>query len=268
MKIRAALCLLALLHSGCSQAPPTVEAPSGAAPFADYPDFEILRVLPHPPDSFTQGFVFVGDRLMESTGLRGQSRLRELDPETGAVLRERSLDSALFGEGLAFLEEQLFQLTWTAGQAFIVDPDTLEVQHTLTYEGEGWGLTDWRGRLLMTDGSADLAIRDPETFERLDTRTIQKNGTPVPRLNELETVEGWVLANIWQENRVVIFDPETGQVAAEADLSPLWHHLPSGARVDVLNGLAWRGSTRTLYATGKLWPVMFELRLKGFPPPR
>lgn len=52
-----------------------------------------------PPLSVTsQGLVFVDGVLYESTGLRGRSSLRQVDADTGKVVRSTALSNDLFGE--------------------------------------------------------------------------------------------------------------------------------------------------------------------------
>ena len=65
------------LHPRPTTAPPTVPT---LRP-------EVLAELPHDPSAFTQGLELDGGVLYEGTGLEGRSQLRELDPDTGAVLR-------------------------------------------------------------------------------------------------------------------------------------------------------------------------------------
>ena len=62
--------------------------------------YRILNTYPHDPVAFTQGLIFEDGHLYESTGLYGHSSLREVDLQTGRVLRERDLASQYFGEGL------------------------------------------------------------------------------------------------------------------------------------------------------------------------
>ena len=137
------------------------ETPS---PPAEY-GYRVVESFPHDPDAFTQGLLFRDGRLFESTGGYGTSTLREVDLETGRVLRERRLGEGLFGEGLALVRDRLVQLTWREGVGFVYDARTLRTVGSFAYEGEGWGLASDGERVVMSDGTATLRFLDPATLE-------------------------------------------------------------------------------------------------------
>ena len=253
--IRAnALLVALLLLCGCAGGQAPAPAPAGYA---------IVRTLPHDTAAFTQGLLFRNGMLLESTGLYGKSSLREVDPETGAVLRKRNLPRDLFGEGLALWSNRLHQLTWREGVLLVYDGDTLETLGSLAYEGEGWGLVAWSNRLLRTDGSARLYEHDPATFRLLDIRTVTDGGHPVDRLNELEIVEGELLANRLGDTRIARINPSTGAVHGWLDLTALVPEALRGSREYVLNGIAYDPETKHLFVTGKNWPVLYMLTLEN-----
>ncbi len=74
--------------------------------------YNVINTYPHDEGAYTQGLVFEGGVLFESTGLYGESSLRRVALETGAVLQIVNLDPGYFGEGLALWEDRLIQLTW------------------------------------------------------------------------------------------------------------------------------------------------------------
>lgn len=260
-----ALFLLLLAFAGCEKHQ-TIPNPPPPAPISHYPGFELLRTFPHASEAFTQGLTFGNGRLFESTGIYGQSEVRELDAQTGSVLRQSALAPEQFGEGLMLWSNQLIQLTWKAGVARILDRDSFRVLDTFSYPGEGWGLTHDGRHWFLSDGSAQIRILDPTTREETGRLDVTENGKPLANLNELEYANGWILANIWQSDRIVAIRPETGEVGLHWSLSPLWQRLPLDARPDVLNGIAWLPHSQTVLVTGKWWPQMFEIRLDGFPP--
>ncbi|MFO7632621.1 MAG: glutaminyl-peptide cyclotransferase, partial [Caldilinea sp.] len=90
--------------------------------------------------------------------------------------------------------------------------------------------------------------------------TVTVEGELLPRLNELEYVDGKILANVWQTDFVVRLDPGTGIVDGVYDFSGLLAQAPpfDGA-YDVLNGIAYDEQTGRLFVTGKLWPYLFEV---------
>ena len=229
---------------------------AGGAPPIEY---RVAVEYPHDPAAFTQGLVYDGGALYESTGLRGRSSLRKVEPTTGRVVRKRPLSDRLFGEGLALVGDELYQLTWTAGRAFVVKLKDFSLVREYRYAGEGWGLAFDGARLVMSDGSATLRFRDPVTFRVEREVEVREGARPVEALNELEFVDGSVYANVWRSDRVARVDPASGAVTGWLDLSPLVARERSAGPADVANGIAWDG--RRLFVTGKLWRSVYGLEL-------
>ena len=224
---------------------------------------EVLESYPHDTAAFTQGLLLAGEHFYESTGIYGQSTLREVIPETGEVLREVEVPDEYFAEGLTLVGDRLIQITWKEGTAFVYNLDTFEQEDTLAYDGEGWGLCFDGKDIVMSDGSATLTRRDPETFAALGTTEVTLSGKPVTMLNELECVDGFVYANIWQSDTIVKIGA-SGQVVEEIDAANL---LPEAVQAQlvpdaVLNGIAYDPEAETFFLTGKLWPTLLEVRLK------
>ncbi len=244
-----AVIFAALLGLASCQGTPTKQVP------------EVLNTYPHDPNAFTQGLLLYGGDLFESTGLFGQSSLREVDLETGEVVRELPLGSEYFAEGLALVGDKLVQLTWQNGRAFVYDRDTFNLENRFSYETEGWGLCYDGEGLYMSDGSATLFERDAETFEIQSEKQVKLGGEPVTQLNELECVGDFVYANVWQTDRIVKIDKKSGRVVSDIDASTLFPAAERPADPNaVLNGIAFNPDTDTFYLTGKLWPKLFEVR--------
>lgn len=222
---------------------------------------EVVAVHPHDTSSYTQGLEFAPDgTLYESGGRYGSSTVREVDPETGEVLRVADLPAEVFGEGLTLIDDELVQLTWQEGRALRWDAATFAPLGEIAYPGEGWGLCDDGERLIMSDGSAALTVRDRDDFSTVDTVQVTANGTPVARLNELECVDGTVWANVYQTDTIVQIDPASGEVLAQVDAAGLLT-AEEAADADVLNGIAKvPGDGDTFLITGKNWPWTFEVR--------
>jgi glutaminyl-peptide cyclotransferase len=240
-----------------SPPPPTPPAPQPAAAAVERLKVKVLATRPHDPEAYTQGLLWHDGRLFESTGLYGQSSLREVKPETGEVLRSTSLPAKYFGEGLALVGDRLIQLTWQEGTVFVYGLARFDPRGQLSYTGEGWGLTYDGKRLIMSDGTDRLTFRDPATFASLGGVNVVEAGRPVLNVNELEWVDGVLYANVWQTDRILRIDPATGRVTAEIDAADLLSPAEA-AKAEVLNGIAWRPDTKTFYITGKRWPKMFE----------
>ena len=220
---------------------------------------EVINEYPHDSAAFTQGLIFHDGRLYESTGLYGESSLREVELETGSVVRSVELEDDYFGEGLTLLDGRLYQLTWREETGLIYDVDDLEQTGSFDYDGEGWGLTTDGEALIHSDGSHRLRYLDPQTFGVERTIDVTDGGRPIDELNELEWVNGEVWANVWHTDRIARIDPETGRVNVWLDVSGL---LPGEQRTDeeaVPNGIAYDAVGDRIFVTGKLWPTLFEI---------
>lgn len=222
---------------------------------------EIVAVYPHDVGAFTQGLELHDGVLYESTGLLGRSSLRIVERETGRVVRQRDVSDAYYAEGLTLLDGSIYQLTFRSGVCFVYDAETLAVTREHAYPGEGWGLTHHDGALWMSDGTPELRVLDPATFEERRRVTVRDEHGPVEDLNELEMVEGELYANVWMSDRIARIDPETGRVLGWIDLAFLRASLQLTEEQAVLNGIAYDAEHRRLFVTGKLWPKLFEIRV-------
>lgn len=236
-------------------ASPTIAA-NHATPIETY---RVVHVYPHDDSAFTQGLVFVGGMLYESTGLKGQSSLRMVDLQSGRVLQKHDLPAQYFGEGLTDWKNDLIQLTWQAHLGFVYDRFSFRVLRTFTYPWEGWGLTHDSQHLILSDGTSVLHLLDPITFRSVGKITVTDQGKPVLNLNELEYIHGEIYANVWQTDEIARISPKTGKVSAWINLVGL---LPTSERQNpdaVLNGIAYDGKRNKIFLTGKLWPKLFEI---------
>jgi glutaminyl-peptide cyclotransferase len=222
--------------------------------------FKVVAAYPHDARAFTQGLVIHEGRLYEGTGQYGASSLRLVDLTTGRVEKARALNPMYFGEGIAILGDKIYQLTWQNGVALVYDLDTLSVQQTLRYDGEGWGLTDDGEQLIMSDGSATIRFLDPGTFRTVREIVVRDGDRPIDRLNELEYVNGEIWSNVWYEDRIARISPRDGAILGWIDLSDLY---PKTARSSeaVLNGIAFDDASKRLLVTGKNWPQLYEIEV-------
>jgi glutamine cyclotransferase len=241
--------LISLVFAACGNGEPNRHAP-----------YEVTGRFPHDPTAYTQGLVLAGGVLFESTGLYGHSEVRRVDLRSGRVLATRSLAADRFGEGLALLNGRLYQLTWKEGVAYTYDAATLAPRDSFHYAGEGWGLTTDGTSLIMSDGSDSLRVLSPATFQAQRVLHIRYNDAPIYQLNELEYVNGEILANVYQSNWVLQIDPATGLVRKAIDFADLYPDRPPSA--EVMNGIALAPDGRQLLLTGKLWPILFQVRLR------
>ena len=230
--------------------------------------FEVVAQFPHDTGAYTQGLIWQDGTLYESTGRYGDSEVRRVDLRTGAVLASTPLASNRFGEGLALLNAKLYQLTWESKVAYVYDATSLARVDSFTYQGEGWGLATDGTSLFMSDGSDSVRVLSPATFATERVIRVRHEGSPLSKLNELEFIDGELLANVYESDWVARIDPASGTVLQLIDFATLW---PRGQRpygADVMNGIARAPKPGELLLTGKLWPTIYSVRLKGVRKPR
>ena len=225
-------------------------------------EYEIVKSWPHDRAAFTQGLIYRDGFLYESTGLNGRSSLRKVKLETGEVVQRESVASEYFAEGLTDWKDRLIQITWQSQLGFVHDLKTFRREGQFNYSGEGWGITHDARRLIMSDGTSTLRFLDPQSFQQTGALEVTYQGKPLANLNELEFVRGRIFANVWQSNSIVVIDPGSGRVTAQIDLPGLLNAEDRAGGVDVLNGIAYDARKDRLFVTGKLWPKIFELKLK------
>ena len=225
--------------------------------------FEVVRTLPNRYSAFTQGLLFDAGTLYRSNGQYGGSSVEIIELPDSAAKHEHKLAPELFGEGLAAWEGQLVQLTWKSGKVFRYRQSDLALQATQTIEGDGWGLTASDTHLVSSDGSQFLSFRNPDTLEVERRVAVTFRDRPLNRINELEWVNGCVLANIWQTPVIVVIDPGSGKVRALLNLHRLMRQqvAANGKGIGVANGIAFDAASGHLYITGKHWHSLYEIRV-------
>jgi glutamine cyclotransferase len=258
--------------------------------------FEVVAEYPHDPQALTQGLIYTGGFLYESTGRQGQSSIRKVELKTGRVIQQRAVDNRFLGEGLTEWRGQLIQLTpmrtkpngpslmlehlktfiTSFGRSLDIDSgarydlNSLEPKSTFTYGGDGWGLTHDDHQIIESDGTSMLRFLNPDTMKWQAQIGVVDAGEGIRWLNELEFINGDVYANIWQQDRIAIIQLNSGQVKGWIDLSELRPRMvPPPQDVEglgaygkaVANGIAYDPDGGRLFVTGKNWPRLFEIRL-------
>jgi glutaminyl-peptide cyclotransferase len=223
---------------------------------------KLIRAYPHDPHAFTQGLEYYGGFLYESTGIAGQSTVRKIALETGAIIQKASLPPQYFGEGLTIFHGKIYQLTWLSKKGFIYDLRSLRQIGEFPYDGEGWGLTHDDKSLIMSDGTNKIRYIDPVSFSVMRTLEVYAGAEGVVNLNELEYVKGEILANIWHSTRIDRIDARSGQVVAWIDLTSIVAKEPHGDEA-VLNGIAYDKIGDRLFITGKNWSKLFQVKVEG-----
>jgi len=237
---------------------------------AELPEQIVLKHLatfPHDSRAFTQGLLWDDGYLYESAGQYRESSLRRVDPTTGRITARVDLPPMFFAEGLALVDDSLYQLTWQENVCFVYDKKTFQRKGEFRYAGEGWGLTTDGRQLIMSNGTNVLQFIDPKTFRVLNrvnvTDSVQNRRVPVRNLNELQWIHGEIWANVWTTTRIVRINPRTGNVIGWLEMAP---YVPAEHRNDnqerVLNGIAFDPENNHVYITGKYWNVMHQFLLE------
>jgi glutamine cyclotransferase len=223
--------------------------------------YKVTRTYPHDKWAFTQGLIYDDGVLYEGTGQETGSTLREVEPETGKVLRQHNLDASLFGEGITLYKDRIYQVTWQNKVGFVYDKTDFKLINKIYYSSEGWGLATVNDKIVMSDGSNVLHFFEPEMFTVVSKLEVYDNEKKVDKLNELEFINGEIWANVWMTDLIARIDPLSGKVLAYIDLKGLLPESDRTADTDVLNGIAWDNSSNRIFITGKLWPKVFEIRI-------
>jgi glutamine cyclotransferase len=257
----ATLAFCACNRDGSNAKDPAMNEPP--MPVAPVTPATVLRSFPHDTSAFTQGLLWHEGSLYESTGREGHSTLRQVELETGKVLRKVDVPAPYFAEGLALLGGQLYQLTWQNQRGFIYSLGDFRQTGIFPYQGEGWGLTTDGTSLYLSDGSNQLRVIDPKRYAVQRTIDVMDGTVFVNDINELEWVKGEVWANVWHTDRIARIDPATGKVKAWVDLTGILEASQHPDPEAVLNGIAYDEQHDRLFVTGKLWPTLFEISVPG-----
>ncbi len=242
------------------------DAAHAAGPEIIHPErvaYELVNTYPHDESAFTQGLIYVDEKLYEGTGQYGQSELREVELNTGKPLRIRKLPREYFGEGIAYYDNQIIQLTWQEQVAFSFKPSNFDYLGAKKYTGEGWGITVIDDEYVVSDGTSTLRFYDAKTFRFTRKLKVRQSGREVSQLNELEYIDGRIYANVWHSDYILIINPDDGQVTGLIDLTQI-NPVRGPFQFDrekCLNGIAYNQKSGTLYVTGKNWPKLYEIRL-------
>lgn len=116
--------------------------------------------------------------------------------------------------------------------------------------------------MILSDGSNKIRFIDPATSQVKRTISIFDRGEPLKEINELEYVKGEIFANVWHDDRIARIDPRTGHINGWIDLGGLLKPGEVSDEEAVLNGIAYDETGDRLFVTGKLWPKLFEIKLR------
>lgn len=232
-------------------------------------DFTVMKELPHDTTAFTEGLLFHNGQLYESTGTdtnmpeSRRSLFGIVDTTTGKIHPKVEIDrNKYFGEGIAFVGNKVYQLTYKTRVGFIYDATTFKKLGEFTFPSpEGWGMTTNGVNLIMSDGTSNVTWLDPNTFRTIKVLGVTDNNGPVSNINELELIKGYLYANQWQTSYILKIDTASGKVLGKLNLDSVVgqaHNKFAGC--EVLNGIAYDSASGLVYVTGKLWPSIYEIK--------
>ncbi|MFI1773580.1 glutaminyl-peptide cyclotransferase [Thalassobellus citreus] len=225
--------------------------------------YKIINEYPHDITSYTQGLEFLNDSLYESDGLYKESKLRHIDYKTGKVLKNIDLADEYFGEGLTILHDKVYQLTWRKGTGFVYDINSFDKLSSFKYGNskEGWGLCNNDTTIYKSDGTEKIWLLNSETLVEESYIQVYTNKGKIVGINEMEWINGSIYANRYQKDGVAIINPKNGAVIGVIDFSPLKKLVTQHEGLDVLNGIAYNPTTKTVFVTGKRWDKLFEVEI-------
>ena len=233
-------------------------------------NYSIVKVYPHDTSSYTEGLEWKNNSLYESAGNYGFSKLFRYTLD-GKTLKSIPLSKEYFGEGITMFNNKIYQLTWREHKVFVYDAVTYKKINEFSWPYDGWGMTNNGKNLIIGTGGSVLYFVDPETFKILNQISVTNNYGPVSMVNELEYVNNFIYANIYETDYIIKIDPQTGSVVGVVDLNGILqksgiNYNPQnypGTNGNVLNGIAFDSAKNTFYVTGKMWPALFEIKLSN-----
>ncbi len=259
------LTLLILSACGNGSSNEEKEPEEVAGPVTPAIKYEEVDYFLHDTSLFTEGLLMHNGQLFESTGSPDKGRISLIginDLKTGHFIKKIALPhDSLFGEGIVFFKDKLYQLTYHNHIGFIYDASTYKKLGQFPIPKEGWGLTTDNNSIIMSDGTDTLNYVHADGFTIYKKLPVTENGVKRDSLNELEYIKGYIYANIWLTNNIVKINPADGKVVAKLDLSTLAFKAALTTGGDALNGIAYDSTTDHIYVTGKFWPHIHELKL-------
>lgn len=260
------LCLLAACEKRSDKNNDTVKSSPDAVASINY---SVVATHPHDVTSFTEGLqVYEGD-LYESSGApddlpQTSSIAGVVDLAEGVIHKKVVLDKhQYFAEGITFLNNKLFLLTYQTRVGFVYDARTFKQVREFNFpSAEGWGMTTDGIHLIMSDGTSRLTYLDSASLKPVKTINVSGSKGPVANLNELEYINGFIYANVYTTNYIVKIDP-SGKVVGRMDLTSLVQDARSKNNHALeLNGIALDPASGNVYVTGKLWPNIYAIKFR------
>jgi glutamine cyclotransferase len=231
--------------------------------------YTLISIHPHDTSAYTEGLLIHDAKLYESTGYTDElpqtrSLFGELSLKTGRIDPKVQLDtSKYFGEGITFLHDQWYQLTYRTKIGFVYADKTFKQIKTFVLPvKEGWGMTTDSTLLIMSEGTNIITYVDPVKLTAVKKISVEDESGPVQEINELEYIKGFIYANVYGTNFIIKIDPAGGKVVGKINFSLLKSQQRNEfAGTKEMNGIAYNPSTGRIFVTGKMWPNLFEIEL-------
>ena len=232
-------------------------------------NFAVTKTHPHDTTSFTEGFLVHDGKLYESTGSpddmpQTRSLFGIVDISTGKIEPKVEVDKAYFGEGICFLNNKIYQLTYQHGQGFIYDANNYKKlgEFKLPVQ-EGWGMTTDGEFLIISDGTNRISYLSTANFNITKQIKVSDNNGPVMKVNELEFIDGFIYANVYGTTRIIKINPSTGEVVARIELGSLVREAKARYSGSMeMNGIAYDSVQQKIFVTGKMWPIIYEIQFQ------
>ena len=231
-------------------------------------NYALVNDYPHDTTSFTEGLLIYKGQLYESTGSpenmpQTKSLFGTVDTITGKINKKVELDRNIyFGEGITFLNDKVYQLTYQTKIGFIYDAKTFNKLGEFNIPGkEGWGMTTDSTYLIMSDGTNILYYVDPIDFKTIKTIHVENEKGSMMKINELEYINNFIYANVYETNTIIKIDTSSGKIVGKLDLVSLANEAKARYPGSMeMNGIAYDAVSRMVYITGKMWPTLYKIR--------
>ncbi len=267
---RSATAFLAFLLTACTNTDSpgidnNLNTRAAAPPIINY---ALINTYPHDTIAFTEGLLIHDGQLYESTGSpeelpQTRSVFGPLDLATGEINKKVELDrTKYFGEGITFLNDKIYQLTYKTKTGFIYDAKTFRKLGEFSFPGkEGWGMTTDGTFLILSDGTNRIYYLDPSEFKLIKTVQVVNEKGAVGKLNEVEYINNFIYANVYETHSIIKIDPASGKVTGVLDLTSLANEAKNRYPGSMeMNGIAYDSVSRKVYITGKMWPTLYEIQ--------
>jgi len=232
-------------------------------------NYAVAKTYPHDTNSFTEGFLVHDGKLYESTGSpedmpRTRSLFGPVDTSTGRIDKKVEVDRGIFGEGICFLGDKAYQLTYQYGEGFVYDANNFKKLGSFKIPvKEGWGMTTDGTYLIITDGTNIISYLNNSDFNVVKRIAVTDENGPLMKINELEYINGFIYSNVYGTSTIVKIDIASGKVVARIELGSLVREAK--ARYDgsmELNGIAYDSVRKRIFVTGKMWPIIYEIQFQ------